>query len=153
MSIEAKLVEKGIELPAVPQPVAAYVPGVRAGNLVFTSGQLPAAGGEVKFKGKVGADVTVEDGYEAAKLCALNCLAVVKSLVGNLDRVKKIVKVTGFVNSTPDFEQQPQVINGASEFLVDLLGEVGKHSRAAVGVSSLPLGVPCEVEMIVEVQE
>jgi len=151
MEFEKKLEAMGLRLPDAPKPVAAYVPGVRAGDFIYTSGQLPSENGAIR-KGKLGAGMSVEDGYAAAKICALNCLAVVKSLAGDLDAVERIVKVVGFVNSAPDFEAQPKVVNGASEFLGELFGEAGVHSRSAVGVNSLPLGACCEIEMIVKVK-
>ncbi len=151
-AVENRLKEIGIEIPAVPKPVAAYVPGVEAGGLVYTSGQLPVSGGELK-KGKLGDGVSVEDGYEAAKLCAINCLAVIKSLAGDLDRVERVVKLVGFVNCAPDFNDQPKVINGASELMLTAFGDAGLHSRSAVGVASLPLGAVCEVEAIVKLKD
>jgi len=149
--IEEKLKEMGIVIPEAAKPVAAYVPGVLENGYVYTSGQLPGVSGVVR-KGKLGDNLTVEEGYEAAKICAINCLAVVKSLVGDLDKVERIVKVVGFVNSTPDCESQPKVINGASELLGKIFDEAGAHARSAVGVASLPLGACCEVEMIVKVK-
>lgn len=149
--IEEKLKEMGIVIPEAAKPVAAYVPGVLENGYVYTSGQLPSVSGVVR-KGKLGDNLTVEEGYEAAKICAINCLAVVKSLVGDLDKVERIVKVVGFVNSTPDCESQPKVINGASELLGKIFDEAGAHARSAVGVASLPLGACCEVEMIVKVK-
>lgn len=150
--VEERLVASGIVIPDVPVPLAAYVPGVVSGNLIHTSGQLPMVKGALAFKGKLGQDASVEDGYAAAKQCAVNCLGVVKALIGNLDRVKRVVKVVGFVNSTPDFEAQPKVINGASELLQLAFGENGAHARSAVGVAALPLGAMCEVEIVVEFQ-
>ena len=149
--IEEKLKEMGIVIPEAAKPVAAYVPGVLENGYVYTSGQLPSVSGVVR-KGKLGDNLTVEEGYEAAKICAINCLAVVKSLVGDLDKVERIVKVVGFVNSTPDCESQPKVINGASVLLGKMFDEAGAHARSAVGVASLPLGACCEVEMIVKVK-
>lgn len=149
--VEARISRLGLKLPAVPQPVAAYQPGVMVDGLVFTSGQLPLLDGELKFKGRLGAELTVEEGYEAARLCALNCLAVVRSLAGSLDRVERIVKLNGYVNSAADFCQQPQVVNGASELLEEVFGEAGRHARAAVGVSSLPLNAAVEIDIIVKV--
>lgn len=151
MEIEKKIESLGLELPEVPRPVASYIPAVHSGNYVFTSGQLPMIKGELKARGKIGSDLTVEQGYECAKVAALNCLAAVKSVLGELDRVRRIVRVTGFVNSAPGFEEQPKVINGASDLLVEIFGEKGKHSRLALGANELPLGSPVEVEMIVEV--
>lgn len=131
-------------------PVAAYVPAVRSGNLVFVSGQIPVAGGQLTCTGKVGADVDVATAQAAARVCALNALAAVKGLVGDLASVKRVVRVGVFVASAEGFTSQPQVANGASELLQEVFGEAGRHARAAVGVSELPLGVPVEVEMIVE---
>lgn len=150
--VEERLAAAGITIPEVPVPLAAYVPGVVSGNMVHTSGQLPMANGALSFKGKLGDSASVEDGYAAARQCAVNCLGVVKALIGNLDRVKRVVKVVGFVNSAPDFEAQPKVINGASELLQAAFGECGAHARSAVGVAALPLGAMCEVEIVVEFQ-
>jgi enamine deaminase RidA (YjgF/YER057c/UK114 family) len=149
--IEEKLKKMGIVIPEAAKPVAAYVPGVLENGYVYTSGQLPSVSGVIR-KGKLGDTITIEEGYEAAKICAINCLAVVKSLVGDLDKVERIVKVVGFVNSTPDCDNQPKVINGASELLGKIFDEAGAHARSAVGVASLPLGACCEVEMIVKVK-
>lgn len=143
----------GVKVPEVTKPVAAYVPAVKTSNLIYTAGQLPLVEGELKYKGKVGGDYGVEEGYEAARICFLNCLAVIKDIVGDLDRIKQVVKINGFVNSTPDFTQQPQVINGASELCLEIFRERGKHARAALGSVSLPLGAAVELEMIVEVVE
>ncbi len=151
MSVEARIKELGITIPPAAKPAAAYIPAIRSGNLVFVSGQLPSENGEL-VKGILGKDLTVEDGYRAARLCALNCLGAVKSLVGSLDRVVRIVKVTGYVAATAEFTDHPKVINGASELMQEIFGENGKHARAAVGMASLPLGVAVEVEMIVEVE-
>ncbi len=151
MTVEEKLAEMGLSLPTPPKPVGAYVPFVESGNLVFTSGQLPTAEGKLAYQGQVGKDLSLEEGYEAARVCALNCLGVLKEALGSLDRVARVVKVTGFVNSGAGFQQQPQVVNGASELLGALFGSRGLHARAAVGVSSLPLGAAVEVEMLVEV--
>lgn len=150
--IEKNLSELSITLPKVSAPVANYVPYVKVGKLIFISGQLPMEEGKVKFTGKLGADFDTEDGAEAAKLCALNIVAQLKSAIGSLRKVKRCVKLTGFVNSTPDFTAHPQVINGASDIIVKLFGEKGKHARAAVGVSSLPLGASVEVEAIFEIE-
>lgn len=148
--VEEKLVSVGVVVPDVPLPLAAYVPGLISSNMVYTSGQLPMVNGQLAFKGRLGENASVEDGYAAAKQCACNCLGVVKALIGDLDRVKRVVKVVGFVNSTADFEAQPKVINGASELLQAAFGEAGAHARSAVGVAALPLGAMCEVEIIVE---
>jgi enamine deaminase RidA (YjgF/YER057c/UK114 family) len=150
MSASTRLAELGLELPAVAAPLAAYVPVVRTGNLVYTAGQLPMQAGEPAMTGKVGSDVTPEDGKAMARICALNALAAVHSLVG-IDSVTRVVKVVGFVASTPGFHGQPGVINGASELLGEVFGDAGTHARSAVGVSELPLDAPVEVELIVEV--
>ena len=151
MSVEQRLAELGVTVPDVVPPVAAYVPAVRTGNLVYTSGQLPARDGEMIAVGKLGAAVSEETGYECARQCALNALAAIKAEVGSLDAVKRIVKAVVFVASTPEFTAQPKVANGASEFLGEVFGDAGKHARSAVGVPVLPLDVPVEVELIVEV--
>lgn len=150
VSPSAKLAELGVTLPEVAAPLAAYVPAVRTGNLVYTSGQLPLEGGKPTHFGKVGAEVTPEAGKAAARTCALNALAAINALVG-IDSVVRVVKVVGFVASATGFTGQPGVINGASEFLGDVFGAAGAHARSAVGVAELPLGVPVEVEIIVEV--
>lgn len=146
----ARLAELGIELPKPATPLAAYVPAVRTGNLVYTSGQLPLVAGELSHVGKVGAEVSPEDAKAAAGTCALNALAAVDALVG-LDAVTRVVKVVGFVASAPGFNGQPGVINGASEFFGEVFGAAGAHARSAVGVSELPLDAPVEVELIVEI--
>jgi len=146
------LVVGQLELPEVPKPVAEYVPAKRVGDLVYVSGQGPIRDGKPIYVGRVGAEVSPEDAYKAAQLCALNCLAAVKSLVGSLDAVEEIVQVRGFVNSAPDFHDQPKVINGASELLVKLFGKRGRHARAALGTSNLPGNIPVEVEMVVRVK-
>lgn len=150
MSIEKKLSEIGVELPTAASPVGVYVPAVRSGKFIFTSGQVPLVNGEIKYAGKVGVDVSEEDAYQAAKICVINCLAAIKGLTGSLDGIKQVVKVTGFVNSAPDFTAHAKVVNGASEFLGQLF-ETG-HARAAVGVAALPLNAVVEVEIIVEVE-
>lgn len=146
----ARLVELGVTLPPVAAPLAAYVPAVRTGNLVYTSGQLPLEGGQPTHFGRLGAEVTPEEGKAAARTCALNALAAIDALVG-LDSVVRVVKVVGFVASAPGFTGQPGVVNGASDFLGEVFGDAGAHARSAVGVASLPLDVPVEVELIVEV--
>lgn len=148
--IEARLAELGSPLPELAKPVAAYVPAVVSGNLVFTSGQLPFTGGVLPETGKLGATVSPEAAKGYARQCALNALAAVKSVIGDLDRVTRVVKVVGFVASTPDFSGQPSVVNGASEFLGEVFGEAGQHARSAVGVPVLPLDSPVELELIVE---
>jgi enamine deaminase RidA (YjgF/YER057c/UK114 family) len=150
VSASARLAELGIELPAVVAPLAAYVPAVRTGNLVYTAGQLPMHSGTLLRTGKVGAEVTPSDGKALARVCALNALAAVHSLVG-IDAVTRIVKVVGFVASAPGFDGQPVVINGASELFGEVFGDTGAHARSAVGVSELPLNAPVEVELIAEV--
>jgi enamine deaminase RidA (YjgF/YER057c/UK114 family) len=149
--IEEKLTSLGITLPDPPTPAGSYVPVVKSGNLAFVSGQIPTESSQVRFKGKLGKDVSVEAGQQAARLCTVNALAQLKMVLGSLDSIKRIVKVTGFVNSDPSFIEQPKVINAASDLLVQLFGESGKHARAAVGVSSLPLDSAVEVEFIVEI--
>jgi enamine deaminase RidA (YjgF/YER057c/UK114 family) len=149
--VRARLAELGLELPAVVPPVAAYVPAVRSGSLVFTSGQLPMLEGALPAVGKVGALVTPEQAKDLARTCALNALAAIDALVG-LESVVRIIKVVGFVASVPDFTGQPGVVNGASELLGAVFGDAGQHARSAVGVASLPLDAPVEVELVVEVR-
>lgn len=149
-SWKARLRELGIALPELAAPLASYVPAVRTGNLVYTAGQLPMEAGKLMATGKVGAGVTSEQGNALARICALNALAAVHSLVG-IDAVTRVVKVVGFVASAPGFTGQPGVVNGASDLLADVFGDKGAHARSAVGVSELPLDAPVEVEMIVEV--
>ncbi|HYF75801.1 MAG TPA: RidA family protein [Symbiobacteriaceae bacterium] len=153
MSAEAKLLELGIHLPEAPKPVAAYVPFVRSGDLVFTSGQICMENGQLKYKGKVGRDLPPEEGYQAARLCAINTLAVLKAAVGSLDTIAQIVKVTVFVNSAAGFTAQPAVANGASEFYTQVFGDSGRHARSAVGVSELPLDTAVEVEVVARVAQ
>ena len=148
--IYAKLAELGLTLPEVVPPLAAYVPAVQSGSYVYVSGQLPFVDGKLLQVGKLGAEVTLEQGAEAAQVCALNALGAIESLVG-LGRLVKIVKLTGFVASAPGFTGQPAVVNGASQLFGDVLGEIGRHARSAVGVAELPLGAPVEVEVIAEV--
>jgi enamine deaminase RidA (YjgF/YER057c/UK114 family) len=150
MSWTERLTELGVELPSVPPPAGAYVPAVRTGNLVYTAGQVPFVGGAIAATGKVGGEVSPEEAKGHARTCALNALAAVHALVG-LDTVTRVVKVVGFVASAEGFTGQPAVINGASELLAEVFGDAGKHARSAVGVAELPLGVPVEVELIVEV--
>ena len=152
MSTEEKIKSLGLTIPPAPQPVAAYVPAVKSGSYIYTSGQLPMVAGELKYIGKLGQELSVEEGYEAAKICALNCLGAVKSIIGTLDEIIKIVKLTGFVNSSEGFTAQPRVINGASDLLGEIFGEKGRHARSAVGVKELPLGAAVELEMIIEVR-
>jgi len=152
LEIEKRIRSLGLELPEVPKPVASYVPAVKSGNYVFVSGQIPFVKGELKYKGKVGKDLTLEEGYECAKMTVLNCLAAIKSVTQDLDCVKQVVRVTGFINSAPGFSEQPKVLNGASDLLVQIFGERGKHSRLAIGVSELPLGAALEIDLIVEIE-
>ncbi|MFI7639120.1 RidA family protein [Nonomuraea sp. NPDC049400] len=151
MTPEQKIADLGLTLPEVPAPAGAYVPAMRTGNLVYTSGQVPFVDGKLQKTGKVGADLTTEEGAEQARICALNALAAVRAEVGDLQKVVRIVKVTVFVASDPAFTEQPKVGNGASELLAEVLGEPGRHARSAVGVASLPLDAPVEVELIAEV--
>jgi enamine deaminase RidA (YjgF/YER057c/UK114 family) len=148
---EERIAELGLTLPSDTPPLAAYVPTVRTGNLIFTAGQLPRRDGELVATGKVGAEVTPEVAAEAAAACALNALAAIKGEIGDLSAVRRVVKVVVFVASTPDFTGQPAVANGASELLGQVFGDAGKHARSAVGVAALPLDVPVEVEVVVEV--
>ncbi|HZA84498.1 MAG TPA: RidA family protein [Actinomycetes bacterium] len=148
---EERLQELGVSLPAPAAPVAAYVPCVRTGNLVYVSGQVPTVDGRPSHLGRLGDEVTLEDGRAAARTCAVNLLAALKAELGELAGVRRVVKVTGFVASTPDFTDHPKVVNAASELFGEVFGDAGRHARAAVGVAALPLGVPVEVEAIVEV--
>jgi enamine deaminase RidA (YjgF/YER057c/UK114 family) len=150
--VESKLAELGLVLPEVVPPLASYVPAVQSGEYVFTSGQLPMVAGKLGLTGKVGAEVTPEEAKQQARICALNALAAVKSVIGDLDRIERVVKVVGFVASAPDFTGQPGVVNGASELLGEVLGEAGVHARSAVGVAVLPLDAPVEVEIQVRVR-
>jgi len=150
--IEARLGELGIDLPQASAPVANYVPFTRSGNLIVVSGQVSVRDGRAEFVGKLGKEISVSEGQQAARLCALNILAHLKTACGgDLDRVMRVLRLGGFVNCTPDFTQMPQVVNGASDLMVELFGDAGKHARAAVGVSSLPLGVAVEVEAMFEI--
>mgnify|MGYP000323569645 CR=1 FL=1 len=149
--IDAKLAELGITLPTPTPPIANYVPVVRTGNLLFVSGQVSIDGAGKIATGKLGAGVEIEAGREAAKLCAINILAQVKAAIGDLDKVVRVVKLVAFVNSAPDFLDQPKVVNGCSDFFVEVLGDKGRHARSAVGVAALPFDAAVEVEAIVEV--
>jgi enamine deaminase RidA (YjgF/YER057c/UK114 family) len=152
MSISEKLASLGLTLPTVAAPVAAYVPAVKAGNLVFTAGQLPVVDGKLVKEGKVGGDITPEDAKKMAEICTLNALAAI-SLVADIDQIEKVVRVGGFVNAILGFVAIPAVVNGASELLIKLFGEVnGKHARTAVGVAELPLNAPVEIEMVVQLK-
>ena len=148
-AVEERLAELGLAVPEVAKPVAAYVPAVVAGDMVFTSGQLPMKNGELMLTGKVGGEVSPEEAKACAEQCALNAIAAVKSVVGDLDNVVQVVKVVAFIASTPDFTGQPQIANGASELLGKVFGDAGVHARSAVGVSVLPLDAPVEVEIVV----
>ena len=151
MSFENRLVELGLTLPSPPKPVATYVPFLQVGSLLFLSGVVPSRNGQIMFCGKLGREYSKEEGYEATKITLLNVLANIRLALGTLDRVKRIVKMTGYVASQDGFLEQPFVINGASDLLVKIFGEAGRHARVAVGVAELPLGVPVELELIVEV--
>lgn len=151
MSAEQKLNELGLTLPQPPKPVANYVPAVKTGNLLFVSGHGPSNDGKTKISGKVGRELTIEEGYQTARNVALNCLASVKDTVGDLNKVKRVVKLLGMVNCTEDFKDSPKVINGCSDLLVAIFGEAGKHARSAVGMQALPNQIPVEIEMILEI--
>lgn len=148
--IRDRIAELGLELPPVAPPAGAYLPAVVSGNLVFTAGQIPLVDGKLIATGKVGLNHTAEAAREIAARCCLNAIAAVESVIGDLDRVTRVVKVVGFVSSTPDFTAQPAVLNGASELLEQIFGDAGRHARSAVGVASLPLDAPVEVELVVE---
>ena len=150
-SPEARLKALKIELPPAPKPVASYIPAVRTGNLIFLAGQGPLLDGKPTMTGKVGKDLSEEDGYKAARATVLVSLAALRAEIGSLDRVTRVVKVVGFVNSAPGFTRQPWVLNGASDLLIEIFGEAGRHARSAVGVSELPFNIPVEIELIVEV--
>ena len=152
MSAEDKLRALDISLPAPPKPVGSYVPAVRAGNLLFLSGMIPFKEGKLGWQGKLGSDLTVEQGQQAARLTLINALAVIRQELGSLDRVKRIVRLSGHVASAPNFHQQPLVLNGASDLLVEIFGEKGTHARLALGAIELPLNAPIELELIVEVE-
>ncbi|MBV9280762.1 MAG: RidA family protein [Chloroflexi bacterium] len=151
MPIEETLERLGMPLPAAARPLASYVPAVRTGNLVFCSGQLPVEAGELRHPGRVGEDVGEDDARAAARIAALNCLAALKTVIGDLDAITRIVRVTGYVSSGSGFTNQPAVVNGASDFLLEVFGEIGQHSRAAIGVCQLPRNACVEIDMIVEV--
>lgn len=150
--VEARLAELGVTLPMVTRPVASYIPANRIGDLVWVSGQLPMIDGQLAASGKVGAEVEPEAAAGLARTCAINALAAIKSVTGDLDAVVRVVKVVGFVASAPTFTGQPAVINGASDLLTDVFGEAGKHARSAIGVAALPLDAPVEVELVVQVR-
>jgi enamine deaminase RidA (YjgF/YER057c/UK114 family) len=150
--VEDKIKELGLQLPEAPKPLAAYVSAVKVDNLVFTSGQLPIENGVLKIKGKIGSQLNEEEGIKAAEICTLNCLSVIKGVIGSLDKIEQVVKLTAFVNCADYFTSQPKIANGASELLVKIFGDNGKHARSAVGVSELPLDAPVEIEMIVKIK-
>ncbi len=150
--IETIINDLGLNLPEVPKPVAAYIPAKQSGKLIFTAGQLPMVNGELISKGLLGQDVGVEEANKAARICTLNALAAIKGVIGDLDRIKQIIRVGGYVASIPTFTQQPAVVNGASELLLEIFGEAGKHARSAVGMVVLPLNASVEIELTVEVE-
>jgi enamine deaminase RidA (YjgF/YER057c/UK114 family) len=151
-AVEMKLNQLGLNLPDAPKPVAAYIPAKQTGNLVFTAGQLPMVNGELISKGLLGQDVETDEANKAARICTLNALAAIKGVIGDLDRIKQVVRVVGYVASVPTFTQQPAVVNGASELLLEIFGENGKHARSAVGMAVLPLNASVEIELTVEVE-
>jgi enamine deaminase RidA (YjgF/YER057c/UK114 family) len=150
--VESKLSELKLLLPEAPKPVAAYIPAKQTGKLVFTAGQLPMVNGELISKGLLGQDVEIDEANKAARICTLNALAAIKGVIGDLDRIKQIVRVVGYVASVPTFTQQPAVVNGASELLLEIFGENGKHARSAVGMAVLPLNASVEIELTVEIE-
>lgn len=152
-SPEERLAALGLTLPPVARPLAAYVPALRSGNTVYTAGQLPMADGQLLSAGKVGAEVGADEATALARTCALNALAAAASVAGGVSAITRVVKLTGFVASAPDFTSQPQVVNGASELLLEIFGDAGRHARSAVGVAALPLNAPVEIELIVEVRD
>ena len=151
MGAEQKIKELGLTLPQPPTPVANYVRAVKTGNLLFVSGHGPYSDGKTKVSGKVGRELTLDEGYQAARNVALNCLATIKATIGDLDKVKRIVKMLGMVNCTDDFKDHPKVINGCSDLLVTIFDDAGKHARSAVGMQALPNQIPVEIEMILEI--
>ena len=151
MSIEQNLADLGIELPSPAAPAANYVPFVKSGNYLYISGQVPMGPDGLEFIGKVGESISADTAQQSAKLCAINILAQAKAALGDLNKIKRLVKLVGFVNSSPDFGEQPKVINGASDFMVAILGDKGHHARSAVGVAALPFGVSVEIEAIIEI--
>jgi len=153
VNIEKRLEELGIELPETPRPIAAYIPALLSTKYLFVSGQIPIRDGKLIYKGKLGKDLTVEEGYEAAKICAINILSAAKSVIGDLNNIIKVVRIAGYVNSTDSFEEHSKVVNGASDLLVEVFKESGKHVRIAVGVNSLPLGAPVEIEAVFEIEK
>lgn len=150
--VEEKIKELGFEVPEAPKPLAAYVPALKVKDFVYTAGQLPSVKGELKFKGKVGKDITEEEGRKAAEICALNCLGAIKGIIGDLDKIEQVVKLTAFINSAEGFTAQSKVANGASELIGKIFGDNGKHARSAVGVNELPINAAVEIEMIVKLK-
>ena len=150
--IEVRILELNLALPEIPKPVAAYIPAKQSGNLIFTAGQLPMVNGALISTGHLGQDVGIEDAKNAARVCTLNALAAIKGVIGDLDRIKQVVRVVGYVASVPTFTQQPAIVNGASELLLEIFGEKGKHARSAVGMAVLPLNASVEIELTVEVE-
>lgn len=150
--IEDRLKSLGLELPAIPKPLAAYIPAKQSGKLVFTAGQLPMVNGELISKGLLGKDVEIEEANNAARICTLNALAAIKGVIGDLDKIKQVVRVVGYVASLQTFTQQPAVVNGASELLLEIFGDAGKHARSAVGMAVLPLNASVEIELTVEIE-
>ena len=150
--IEEKIKELGFEIPQTPEPLAAYTPALQVGDIVYTSGQVPIEKGELKYAGKIGVDLTVEEGQKAAEICVLNGLSAIKGVISDLNKIEKILKVTVFVNSADGFTDQPKVANGASELLGNIFGDAGRHVRSAVGVNGLPINSAVEIEMIVKVK-
>ena len=153
MRVEKRLGELGLQLPPVQKPIASYVPAVKVGAFVFSSGQGPLVDGRPKYIGRLGEELTLEQGYEAARICTLNCLAAINAEVGSLDYVDRVVKVLGFISSTEGFTEQSRVLNGASDLLVKIFGEKGRHARSAIGVNVLPMNIPVEVEIIVKLEK
>jgi enamine deaminase RidA (YjgF/YER057c/UK114 family) len=151
-NVEQKILKMNLQIPELSKPLAAYVPAVQTGKLVFTAGQLPMVNGEIICKGILGEDVEIDQAYEAARICTLNALAAIKGVIGDLDRIQQVVRVVGYVASVPTFTQQPAVVNGASELLLEIFGEKGKHARSAVGMAVLPLNASIEIELTVEIK-
>jgi enamine deaminase RidA (YjgF/YER057c/UK114 family) len=151
-AVESRILQLGLTLPAAPKPLASYIPAKKTGNLVFTAGQLPMVNGDLILKGLLGKDVEIEAAKNAAKICTLNALAAIKGVIEDLDRIKQVVRVVGYVASVPTFTEQPAIVNGASELLLEIFGEKGKHARSAVGMAVLPLNASVEIELTVEVE-
>ena len=151
-AVESRILQLGLTLPPTPKPLASYIPAKKTGNLVFTAGQLPMVNGDLILKGLLGKDVEIEAAKNAAKICTLNALAAIKGVIEDLDRIKQVVRVVGYVASVPTFTEQPAIVNGASELLLEIFGEKGKHARSAVGMAVLPLNASVEIELTVEVE-